>query len=400
MKCLRTNISRLPVVAAAIAVTAMPALACGDNERVIVETRGPSIHAKAITVVMGGEGADHVIEVRVENGETTVIVNGEEIAPDRFRTENGNVIVFDEDGNEIQSVKLFMKAGDPGFILTMPGKEGLRWQFHRPHANVMLGVHLADPGAALRKHLRLEPGEGSMIRGLYEGLPAHRAGLQQYDVIIAVDGEPVDDSGTILAALADAEAGDEVTLSVVQNGRHKQFTVTLDAFDAAKMGPANLIGGEEGRGLQQILSGLELGRINVAARGVGIARVCLEEALAYAQVRKTFGKPICEHQTIQIKLADMATRVEAARLLTESAARAYDTGQRCDLEAGMAKLYATEAALTNSLEAMRIHGAYGYSKEFNIERYYRDAPLLAIGEGTNELQRIIIARQLVERNPV
>ena len=246
MKCLRTNISRLPVVAAAIAVTAMPALACGDNERVIVETRGPSIHAKAITVVMGGEDADHVIEVRVENGETTVIVNGEEIAPDRFRTENGNVIVFDEDGNEIQSVKLFMKAGDPGFILTMPGKEGLRWQFHRPHANVMLGVHLADPGAALRKHLRLEPGEGSMIRGLYEGLPAHRAGLQQYDVIIAVDGEPVDDSGTILAALAGAEAGDEVTLSVVQNGRHKQFTVTLDAFDAAKMGPANLIGGGGG----------------------------------------------------------------------------------------------------------------------------------------------------------
>jgi len=171
-------------------------------------------------------------------------------------------------------------------------------------------------------------------------------------------------------------------------------------FDDCRVPADNLIGGEEGRGLQQILAGLELGRINVAARGVGIARVCLEEALAYAQVRKTFGKPICEHQTIQIKLADMATRVEAARLLTESAARAYDTGRRCDLEAGMAKLYATEAAITNSLEAMRIHGAYGYSKEFNIERYYRDAPLLAVGEGTNELQRIIIARQLVERNPV
>ncbi|MBT7755531.1 MAG: acyl-CoA dehydrogenase [Candidatus Magasanikbacteria bacterium] len=162
----------------------------------------------------------------------------------------------------------------------------------------------------------------------------------------------------------------------------------------------NLVGGEEGRGLQQILGGLELGRINVAARGVGLARACLDEALAYAQVRKTFGKPICEHQSVQNMLADMATRVEAARLLTESAARAYDAGQRCDLEAGMAKLFATEAALSNSLEAMRIHGAYGYSKEFNIERYYRDAPLLAIGEGTNELQRIIIARQLVERNPV
>ncbi len=162
----------------------------------------------------------------------------------------------------------------------------------------------------------------------------------------------------------------------------------------------NLIGGQEGRGLQQILAGLELGRINVAARGVGLARVCLEKALAYAQIRKTFGKPIAEHQSIQIMLADMATRVEAARLLTESAGRAYDSGRRCDMEAGMAKLFATEAAVSNSLEAMRIHGAYGYSKEFDIERYYRDAPLLAIGEGTNELQRIIIARQLVERHPV
>ena len=170
-------------------------------------------------------------------------------------------------------------------------------------------------------------------------------------------------------------------------------------FDGVRVPVENLIGGEEGRGLQQILAGLELGRINVAARGVGLARVCLDESLAYAQNRKTFGKPICEHQAIQIKLADMATRVEAAQALVERAAAAYDTGERCDMEAGMAKLFATEAALENSLEAMRIHGAYGYSKEFNIERYYRDAPLLAIGEGTNELQRIIIARQLVERNP-
>ena len=170
-------------------------------------------------------------------------------------------------------------------------------------------------------------------------------------------------------------------------------------FDGVRVPAENLIGGEEGRGLQQILAGLELGRINVAARGVGLARACLDESLAYAQNRKTFGKPICQHQAIQIKLADMATRVEASQALVERAATAYDTGQRCDMEAGMAKLFATEAALENSLEAMRIHGAYGYSKEFNIERYYRDAPLLAIGEGTNELQRIIIARQLVERNP-
>jgi alkylation response protein AidB-like acyl-CoA dehydrogenase len=170
-------------------------------------------------------------------------------------------------------------------------------------------------------------------------------------------------------------------------------------FEDCQVPATNLIGTAEGRGLQQVLNGLELGRINVAARGAGLARACLAESLRYAQQRRTFGKAIAEHQAIQIKLADMATRVEAARLLVEHAARAYDAGGRCDLEAGMAKLYATEAALENSLEAMRIHGAYGYSKEFNIERYYRDAPLLAIGEGTNELQRIIIARELVKRNP-
>jgi alkylation response protein AidB-like acyl-CoA dehydrogenase len=170
------------------------------------------------------------------------------------------------------------------------------------------------------------------------------------------------------------------------------------SFEDARV-PVDKLIGEEGRGLQQILAGLELGRINVAARGVGVARACLEDSVRYAQTRKTFGKPICEHQAIALKLADMATRVAAARLLVDSAARAYDTGERCDMEAGMAKLFATEAAVENSLEAMRIHGAYGYSKEYNIERYYRDAPLLAIGEGTNELQRLIITRQLVKRNP-
>ena len=124
------------------------------------------------------------------------------------------------------------------------------------------------------------------------------------------------------------------------------------------------------------------------------------KSVEYAQVRKTVGKPIADHQSIQIKLADMATQVESARLLTEQAALAYDKGERCDMEAGMAKLAASEAALHNSLEAMRLHGAYGYSKEFDIERYYRDAPLLAIGEGTNELQKLIIAKQLIARNPV
>ncbi len=161
-----------------------------------------------------------------------------------------------------------------------------------------------------------------------------------------------------------------------------------------------LIGGEEGFGLKQVLSGLELGRINVAARGVGIAQATLDEAVKYSQMRKTFGKPICEHQAIQLKLGDMATRAEAARLLTERAAEAYQRGERADMEAGMAKLFATEAAMDNALDAMRIHGGYGYSKEYPIERMFRDAPLLLIGEGTNEIQRIVIARQLIGRNPV
>ena len=195
------------------------------------------------------------------------------------------------------------------------------------------------------------------------------------------------------------EQGDGLTGRKLDKLGYRGVDTAELQFDGVRVPAANLIGGVEGRGLQQILSGLELGRINVAARGVGLARACLDESLAYAQIRKTFGKPIAEHQSIQIKLADMVTRVEAAKLLVERAAQAYDTGERCDMEAGMAKLFATETAIKNSIEAMRIHGAYGYSKEFNIERYYRDAPLLAIGEGTNELQRIIIARQLVERNP-
>ena len=169
-------------------------------------------------------------------------------------------------------------------------------------------------------------------------------------------------------------------------------------FENVRVSSSNLIGEFEGKGLKQILAGLELGRINVAARGVGVSRAALEDSILYSKTRKTFGKPICEHQSIQIKLAEMATKLEASRLLTLQAAEAYDSGNRSDLQAGMAKLFATETALFNSTEAMRIHGGFGYSPEYNVERYYRDAPLLAIGEGTNELQKLIIAKQLVSDN--
>jgi alkylation response protein AidB-like acyl-CoA dehydrogenase len=162
----------------------------------------------------------------------------------------------------------------------------------------------------------------------------------------------------------------------------------------------NLIGGSEGEGFKQIMTGLESERVNVAARGVGVARAAFEDAIHYAQQRETFGKPICQHQTIQIKLADMGTRIEAARLLVYSAAEKKDRGERCDLEAGMAKLFATETAQEVVLEALRIHGGAGYSKDFRVERYYRDAPLLIIGGGTNELQRLIIAKGLLAKYPV
>ncbi|GAA4250316.1 acyl-CoA dehydrogenase [Azospirillum formosense] len=171
-------------------------------------------------------------------------------------------------------------------------------------------------------------------------------------------------------------------------------------FEDYRVPADRLIGGVEGRGMACAISGLELGRVNVAARGVGVAQAALDESVKYSQQRKTFGKPIHEHQAVAMKLADMATRVSAARLLVQQAAKALDRGERCDYEAGMAKLFASEAAVENSLDAMRIHGGYGYSKEFVVERLYRDAPLLCIGEGTNEIQRIIIAKRLIEQNPV
>ena len=171
-------------------------------------------------------------------------------------------------------------------------------------------------------------------------------------------------------------------------------------FEDFRVSADDLIGGEEGRGFQMAVGGLELGRINVAARGAGIAQGSLRLALRYAQERETFGKPIAQHQAVQLKLGEMAARVEAAKLLVEQAARMYDTGQRCDMEAGMAKYFASEAGVFCAQEAMRIFGGYGFSTEYEIERFYRDAMLMCVGEGTNEMQRIIIAKQLVAREEV
>ncbi|MDQ3573168.1 MAG: acyl-CoA dehydrogenase family protein [Actinomycetota bacterium] len=184
---------------------------------------------------------------------------------------------------------------------------------------------------------------------------------------------------------------------------YKGVESTELVFDGYRCPAKNVLGGEEeglGKGFAQMMDALEVGRVNVAARGVGIAQRALELALRYSQERRTFGKPIAEHQAIQFKLADMATQVQAARLMTMRAARLKDVGERSDLEAGMAKLFASEAGVSCVGESFRIHGGYGYSKEYEIERLYRDAPLLLIGEGTSEIQRMVIGKKLLQRHKI
>ncbi|MEU1521843.1 acyl-CoA dehydrogenase family protein [Nocardia rhamnosiphila] len=171
-------------------------------------------------------------------------------------------------------------------------------------------------------------------------------------------------------------------------------------FDGLRVPVGALLGGVEGRGFGQMMRGLEIGRIQVASRALGVGRAALEDSIRYAQEREAFGSPIWKHQSIGNYLADMATELTAARQLVHYAARCYDSGARTDMEAGMAKLFASETAMKIAVNAVRIHGGYGYSTEFDVERYFRDAPLMIVGEGTNEVQRTVIARQLIERNRI
>ncbi|MFC6715236.1 acyl-CoA dehydrogenase family protein [Branchiibius cervicis] len=172
------------------------------------------------------------------------------------------------------------------------------------------------------------------------------------------------------------------------------------SFSDFRTPQTSLLGGVEGKGFSQMMRGLEIGRIQVASRALGVGQAALEDAVRYAQERESFGKQIWQHQSVGNLLADMATQLTAARQLVQYAARRYDTGQRADMEAGMAKLFASETAMKVALDAIRVHGGYGYSTEFDVERYFRDAPLMIVGEGTNEIQRGVIARQLIKRNPV
>ena len=265
------------------------------------------------------------------------------------------------------------------------------------------GLALTEPDAgtdlqAIRTHARKDGNSAYVINGTKTWISNGIHGTC-FAMLVKTDPKADPRKTGISMFLAEKGPGFRVSRKLEKLG-YKGIDSAELSFEDYRIDAANLIGGMEGRGLECAISGLELGRLNVAARGVGVAQAALDECVRYTQIRKTMGKPIHEHQAIALKLADMVTRVTAARLLVENAAAALDKGQRCDFEAGMAKLFATEAALENATEAMRIHGGYGYSKEFIVERLYRDAPLLCIGEGTNEIRRIVIARRLIEQNRV
>jgi alkylation response protein AidB-like acyl-CoA dehydrogenase len=277
-----------------------------------------------------------------------------------------------------------------------------RWLPKFASGEIRGGIGLTEPNAgtdlqSIRTTARRD-GDGYVINGTKTWITNGVYG-SCFGVLVKTDPEAQPRHKGMSMFLCEKGAGFKASKKIRKLG-YKSIDSAELVFEDHRVPADQLIGGVEGRGFQQAVGGLELGRINVAARGAGIAAGALRDALRYAQERQTFGKPIAQHQAIQLKLADMATRVEASRLLIEQAARKYDTGERCDLESSMAKLFASEAGVENSLEAMRIFGGYSYSTDFDVERYYRDAPLMCIGEGTNEMQRIIIARQLIERNPL
>lgn len=262
------------------------------------------------------------------------------------------------------------------------------------------GLALTEPDAgtdlqALRMTARRE-GDDYIINGTKTWISNGIHG-SVFALLVKTDPEAQPRHKGMSLFIADKREGFTVSKKLEKLG-YKSIDSAELVFEDCRIPANQLIGEVEGQGFYQATGGLELGRINVASRGVGMAEGALKLGLDYAKDRKTFGKPIAEHQAIQIKLGDMATRARAARLLTLDAAEMFDRGERCDMEAGMAKYFSSEAALENSIESMRIHGAYGYSKEYDIERLYRDAPLTCIGEGTNEMQLIIISRQLVKRS--
>ncbi len=261
---------------------------------------------------------------------------------------------------------------------------------------------LTEPGGGsdlqAMRTTAVRDGDGYVVNGSKMWITnARRSGLVALLCKTDPQAEPAHKGISIL--LVEKGGGFTVSRDLSKLGYKGVETCEL-SFEEMRVPTAQLLGGVEGRGFAQMMRGLEVGRLQVAARAVGVGRAALEDALAYAQQRESFGVPIWKHQAIGHYLADMATKLEAARQLTQYAARRAETADRADMEAGMAKLFASETAMQIALDAVRIHGGYGYSTEFDVERYFRDAPLMIVGEGTNEIQKNVIARQLVRRGTV
>ncbi|MDH6196666.1 alkylation response protein AidB-like acyl-CoA dehydrogenase [Mycobacterium frederiksbergense] len=261
---------------------------------------------------------------------------------------------------------------------------------------------LTEPGGgsdlqAMRTVARPD-GDGYVINGSKTWISnARRSGLVALLCKTDPEAQPAHRGVSIL--LVEKVAGFEISKDLPKLGYKGVESCELNFTDARVPADA-LLGTEEGRGFAQMMKGLEVGRLQVAARATGVARAAFDDALQYAQDRESFGKPIWQHQSVGNMLADMGTKLYAARSLLLGAAEKFDAGQRCDMEAGMAKLFASETAMQIALDAVRIHGGYGYSTEYDVERYFRDAPLMIVGEGTNEIQRNVIAKQLVARGGI
>ncbi len=287
------------------------------------------------------------------------------------------------------------------YLLATVGTEEQRRRFLPPMATgaIRAGFSMSEPGCgsdvqAVQTRARRD-GDAYVIDGT-KMWATNGERAQLVATLVRTDPDPAARHRGLSCILCEKGPGFRAGRAIEKLG-YKGVETTELVFEGNRQPVANLLGGTEGQGFPQMMAAIEVGRINVAARGVGVARAAFEHAIRYAQERQTFGQPIAQHQAIQFKLADMATKIEAARLLTLRAAEQKDRGERADVEAGMAKLFATEACHEVVLEAMRIFGGYGYSKEYPVERLYRDAPLLLIGEGTNEIQRLVIARGLLQR---
>jgi alkylation response protein AidB-like acyl-CoA dehydrogenase len=276
-----------------------------------------------------------------------------------------------------------------------------RWLPRLATGEVRAAMALTEPGGgsdlqAMRTTATRQPDGSYVVRGNKTWITnGRRAGLIALLCKTDTSTSPAHAGMSLILV----EPGDGFTVSrdLPKLGYKGVETCEL-SFDGYLAPPEALLGGEEGRGFAQMMRGLELGRVQVASRAVGVAQAAVDDAVRYAQQRESFGKPIWEHQAVGHLLATMATKVEAARQLVLHAAEVYDSGDRADLEAGMAKLFASETCLEVTADAMRVHGGYGYSPEFDVERYYRDAPLMVLGEGTNEIQKNVIARQLIARS--